>query len=161
MELWFNFAIVGLAAFILFLICALYEKRSSDALRFLLIGIPTGMVLGSLSDFVLWGTYSYPLGYGLFYLTLNAAVIYGCFVATVLLLQRVRLVRFSIWIIAMASVYETTNHFFPVWSYQVTPLLGWISFVLVGNFATALFIVLIAHIVFKYRFQLIADLSKK
>ena len=161
LEEWLNFVVVGFATLILFIVCAFYEKRSSNALRILLIGIPLGTVLGLFSDLVLWGTYSYPLGHGLPYLILNAAIIYGFFVATVLLLQRVRLLRFSIWIIAMVAVYEITNYFFPVWTYKITPFLGWSSFVLAGYFATAIFIALIGHVFFKYRFQFINDLIRK
>ena len=161
MESWLDFAIVGFAELLLFIVCAFYQKRFSDTFRLLLLGISLGTVLGLLSDFVLWGAYSYPLGYGLFYLTLNAAVIYGLFAATVLLLQRVRLLRFSIWILAMVVVYEITNYFFPVWTYEITPFLGWLSFVLVGYFATAMFVALIAHIFFRYRFQCIDDLIRK
>ena len=146
LEEWLNFVVLGFVALILFIICAFYEKRSSDALRILLIGIPLGTVLGLFSDLVLRGTYSYPLGYGLPYLILNAAVVYGFFTATVLLLQRVRLLRFSIWILATLAVYEITNYFFPVWTYEVTPFLGWLSFVLVGYFATAMFEIGRAHV---------------
>jgi hypothetical protein len=161
MEPWLDFVAVGLAALFLYIVCTFYEKRSSDAPRLLLLGILTGVPLGLLSDLALRGTYTYTLGYGLFYLILNAAVVYGFFVATVLALQRVRLLRFSIWIIVIVAVYEITNHFFPVWTYKVTPFLGWLSFVLIGYFATAVFIVLIAHLFFRYRFQSIDDLIKK
>ena len=161
MELWLNFVVVGLVAFFLFMVCVFREQRYSDAPRLLLLGILTGVPLGLLSDFALRGTYTYPLGYGLLYLILNAAVVYGLFVATVLALQRVRFLRFSIWIIAIMAVYEITNHVFPVWGYKVSPFLGWLSFVLVGYFATAIFIALIGHMIFGYRFQLINDLLKK
>lgn len=161
MEDWLNFAIVGFVELILFIACAIYEKRSSDAPRLLFLGILAGMPLGLISDFVLWGTYSYPLGYGWFYLFLNAAIVYGLFTATVLLLQQVRLLRFAIWSIAMVAVYEITNHFFPVWAYNVTPFLGLLAFVLVGYFATAVFIALICHLFFRYKFQFIDNLLKR
>jgi hypothetical protein len=157
MEPWVDFATVGVAALILFIICAFWEKRAPDAPRLLLIGIVAGIPLGLLSDFVLWGTYNYPLGYGLLYLTINAAVIYGLFVATILLLQRVRLLHFSAWIVAVVAVYEGADYLFPVWAYKVTPFLGWLSFILIGYFATAFFIALVAHLLFRYRFQFIND----
>lgn len=161
MEAWFDFGVVGFVALIIFIVCAFLEKRFSDAPRLLLIGILTGIPLGLLSDLVLWGTYTYPLGYGLFYLILNAAVVYGFFVATVLLLQRVRLLRFSVWVIATMTVYEVVNYFFPVWTYTVTPLFGWLSFVLVGYFATAIFIALLGHLFFGYKFQFISDVKER
>ena len=68
-----------------FMVCVFREQRYSDAPRLLLLGIITGVPLGLLSDFALRGTYTYPLGYGLLYLILNSAVVYGLFVATVLL----------------------------------------------------------------------------
>ncbi len=161
MEAWLDFAILGLAALLLFIVCAFLEKRSSDALRLLLISIPTGIVLGLVSDVALWGAYTYPLGYGLFYLVLNAAVVYGLFVATVLLLQRVRLLRFCIWVMALVVVYEITNYYFLVWTYEVTPFLGWLSFVILGYFATAVFVAVVAHVFCGYKFQFIDDLIRK
>lgn len=160
MDAWIDFAIVGCAALLLFIVCAFTEKRGSDALRILLLGIPLGTALGLLSDFVLSGTYTYPLGYGVPYLILNAAVVYGFFTATVLLLQRAPLLRFCIWILAMIAAYEIPNHFFPVWTYEVTPFLGWLSFVLVGFFATAGCIALVSHFCFRYRFRCISDLAR-
>lgn len=160
MEAWIDFVIVGLAAFLLFIVCAFFEKRTSDAPRLLLVGILAGIPLGLLSDFVLWGAYTYPLGYGLFYLILNAAVVYGLFVATVLLLQHARLLRFSAWVIAMVGIYEITNHFFPAWTYEVTPFLGWLSFVLLGYFATAVSVASVGHQFFKYKFKFIEDLKE-
>lgn len=161
MDAWLDFAVVGFAALLLFIVCAFYEKRVSDVPRLLLVGVLTGIPLGLLSDFVLWGTYTYPLGYGLFYLTLNAAVVYGLFVATVLLLQRVRFLRFCIWVLAMVAVYEVSNYFFLVWTYEVTPFLGWLSFVLVGYFVTAVFIAVVGHLSFGYKFQFIDELLRK
>lgn len=161
MDPWLDFAVLGLVALLFFIACTFTERRSSDALRLLLIAIPTGTVLGLVSDLVLWGTYTYPLGYGLPYLTLNAAVVYGLFVATVLLLQKVRLLRFLAWILAMAFAYEVANYFFPTWSYEVTPFLGWLSFVILGYFATAVFVAFVAHLFWKYKFAFVDDLLKR
>jgi hypothetical protein len=158
MEAWIDFGVVGLAAFILFIVCAFYEKQSANIPRFLVVGVIAGIPLGLVSDFVLWGAYTYPLGYGLSYLILNAAVIYGLFVATVLLLQKTRLVRFSLWIMGIAAIYEITNYFFVAWTYEVTPFLGWLSFVILGYFATAIFIACVSHFFFSYRFRFIDDL---
>jgi len=161
MEAWLNFAMVGSAALLLFAVCALLERRTHDALRLLAIGIPAGMMLGLLSDYVLSGIFSYVLGYGAFSLVLNAAVLYGLFTATVLLLQQVRFTRFAVWVIAMAAVYESANHAFPVWAYGVAPFPVWLMFVLAGNFATAFFIALIAHFLFGYRFHFIAAVTRE
>lgn len=160
MGAWLDFVVVGAAALILFIVCAFSENRYSDIPRLLFFGILAGIPLGLVSDLVLWGIYSYPLGYGLLYLIINAAVVYGLFVATVLLLQRVRLLHFLAWIVAMVAVYEVSNYFFPVWAYKVTPILGWLIFVLVGYFATAFFIALVSHLFFRYRFQLISDIVR-
>jgi hypothetical protein len=160
MEAWIDFVVVGFVALAFFVACALYEKRFSDAPHLLLFGVLAGTPLGLVSDFALWGAYTYPLGYGLFYLTLNAAVVYGLFVATVLVLQRTRLLRFFIWITALMAVYEITNYFFTVWTYEVTPFLCWLSFVLVGYFATAIFVALIGHLFFGYKFEFIDNLKR-
>jgi hypothetical protein len=160
MQNWINFGVVGCAALFLFIICAIYEKRTVEAPRLLLLGIIFGTPLGLISDLVLWGTYTYPLGYGFFYLLLNAAVIYGLLTATVLLLQKASLVRFSAWIIGMMAVYEITNHFFPVWNYTITPFIGLLLFVVVGNFATAVFIALVGHFLFKFSFKFVSELRE-
>lgn len=160
MSAWIDFAAVGLAELTLFFACAFFEKRIQDIPRLLSLGIIIGIPLGLLSDLVLWGTYTYPLGYGLLYLVLNAAVVYGLFAATILLLQRARLVRFSFWIAAMIAIYEATNHFFLVWTYEITPFLGLLAFVVGGYFVTALAIALGAHVFFGYRFSLLDSLAK-
>lgn len=161
MEAWLNFAIVGFAALLLFITCALFERRIHSAPQLLIVGVIFGIALGLLSDYVLSGIFSYTLGYGLPYLILNAAVIYGLFTATVLLLQQTRLTHFVFWIIAMATVYETANYFFPVWSYGITSAFWWVAFVFIGNFATAFFIILIARLFSRYRVRFIAGLAKR
>ena len=58
------------------------------------------------------------------------------------------------------AVYEIITTSFRM-GLQSLAVLGWLSSVLLGYFATAIFIALIGHMNFGYRFQLINDLLKK
>lgn len=159
LELWLNFTVVVSIQLILLVIYAHYTKSLSDLPRILVLGFLTGLGVGLISD-LFWGKYlglwSYELGFDVIPLTLSAILIYGLFATSVLLMRRARLVHFFIWIIAMTTVYETTNYYFRVWTYELPlPTYGILIFLVLGYFVTAIFIAVIWHFIFKQRFLLI------
>src|SRR4051812_29896173 len=99
-EAWLHFTIVVFVQLLFFIICAYYEKRLSDIPSLLGWGVLTGIVFGTLLDRVVgefFGLSEYELGFGAFFLIINAALSYGLFAATILLLQRARLLQFYGW----------------------------------------------------------------
>ncbi len=164
-EAWLNFIIVIFIQFLLFIIHAYYEKKLSDVPRILGWGVLIGIVVGLLSDLVLgkfFGLWSYTLGFGAFPLTLSAALVYGLFAANTLLMQRARLSNFFIWTTVVAAVYEITNHFFHVWTYEfVLSPSEFFIFLLGGYFGTAIVIAIISHVFLGHRFLFIDNLLRK
>src|SRR3989344_1749272 len=164
-EAWLNFIIIILVQLLLFIIHAQYEKKLSDVPRILGWGVLIGIAVGLLSDLILgklFGLWSYTLGFGPSFLSLNAALVYGVFAANILLMQRARLPHFFIWTMVVMAFYEITNHFFRAWTYEfVLPITAFILFLSVGYFATALVIAGIWHVFLKHRFFLIDALFKK
>lgn len=169
-EAWLNFTIIVFVQLIFFAIHAYYAKRLSDAPRILGQGVISGIVLGIVFDLV-FGTYfgfwSYALGFGVFFLTLNAALVYGIFAAHVLLMQRARITTFFIWTMMVAVVFEITNLFFHAWTYHF--FRGWAwetevsSFALLAGlpiayFGTAFLVAVVWHIFFGRRFLFIDNL---
>jgi hypothetical protein len=120
-ELWFSFAIVILVQFILFIVHAGYEKRLREVPRVLGLGIVIGIPFGILFDLIVGkflGLYYYELGFGLPFLAINGALSYGIMQANTLLMEHVRFRHFYIWTIIVGLVYEITNHFFRVWTWD-------------------------------------------
>jgi Na+/citrate or Na+/malate symporter len=120
-ELWFDFGVVILTQLILFIVHAYYEKRLRDVPKILftsmLIGIPFGIVFDLIvGEFV--GLYSYQLGSGIFFLAINGALSYGLMQANALLMQRAHLLHFYVWTLVVGVVYEMSNHYFRVWTWD-------------------------------------------
>lgn len=164
-EAWLNFAIVICIQFLLFIIHALYEKRLSDALRILGLGVVGGVVLGLFFDLILgksFNFFSYTLGFDPFFVVLNALLFYGLFVANVLLMQKVRLVHFLVWILIVGAVTEATNLYFHLWTwkYASLPLVEYLAFLLLGYFGIALFVSVVVHLL-GHRFRFLHRLLKK
>lgn len=164
-EAWLNFLIVIFIQFLLFVIHAYYEKKLSDVPRILGKSVLSGIVLGLLLDLIFgkfFGLYSYTLGFGAFFLILNAAFLYGLFVANTLLMQRARLVHFYIWIMVVAAVFEITNLLFHMWTWEfVLPSIEFLIFISVVNFGSAILVATIWHIFLGHRFLFIYNLLKK
>ena len=164
-ETWLNFSVIIFVQFLLFIICAFYEKRLSDVARILGLGILTGIVFGLLFDLVFGkfsGFHEYVLGFGVFFLILNAALSYSLFAANILLMQRLRLLQFYIWTVVIVAVYEITNYFFPVWTWEFT--LSPIELLMVlsaGYFGGAILIATVWHMFLGHRFLFIDNLLKK
>jgi len=163
-EAWLHFATIIFVQALLFVVCAYRQKRLSDMPRILGWGIFTGIGVGLLSDLIwgkFFGLWSYTLGFGVLSLTLTAALVYGLFAANILLMRRVRLLHFFIWIMVMMATYEVTNHFFRVWTYELAlPTYAFLMFLVAGYFATAFFIAVIWHAFLGYRFSLIDNLLR-
>lgn len=164
-EAWLNFSIVIFIQFLLFVIHAYYEKKLSDVPRILGKGILGGIVLGLFFDIIFgkfFGLYSYTLGFGAFFLILNAALFYGLFVANILLMQQVRLQHFYIWTMVVGAVTEITNLFVSLWSWKFAslPPFEYLIVLSVGYFGVAIFIATVWHVFIGNRFLFIDNLFK-
>ena len=164
-EAWLHFAIVVSVQLIIFIIHAYYEKRLSDVPRILGWGVLIGIAIGLSSDLILgkfFGLWSYTLGFGPSFLSLNAALVYGVFAANTLLMQRSRLLHFFIWTMVVMAFYEITNHFFRAWTYEfaLSPI-EFLAFLSIGYFGTAILVAVVWHAFLGHRFFLIDTLLKK
>jgi len=165
-ESWLNFAVVVLVALFLYILIAIYSrKKISDACHILLLGIITGAMIGTLSD-LLWGKYlglwTYSLGYTLLPLILNATLVWGLFSGSVLLMQKMSLLPFSLLVVLLMGVYEIANVFLGVWTYTLNlSLPGLLLFLLIGNLAMALCIATIWHFFLGRKFEAVAELENK
>lgn len=164
-EAWSYFAIVFLVQFLLFLIHAYYEKKLPDVPRILGRGVLGGIVLGLSLDLVFGkflGLFSYTLGFGMFSLILNAALLYGLFAANALLMREARLPHFFIWTILVGAIFEVTNLFFRLWTWKFALLSGeFLTIFLLGNLGAAILVALVWHVFFGERFVFITDLTRR
>jgi len=117
---WVNFGVLLFAQILIFLAFALYEKKLSNALEILgkgiLIGIPFGLSFDLFFGKLL-GLSSYALGFDLAFLIPNAALSYGIFAATILLLKS-RPLYFCVATLLITGLYEIANLFLYVWQWQ-------------------------------------------
>lgn len=154
---WVSFGVVIIMQVTFLVLTALYFRKSIS-LKLLFIGIVIGTPIGLLYDTLLggyFGLFSYKLGFEIPFLMVNAALSYGLFITTALLLQRVSTIYFVAWISLLILVYEVANFFFPVWSYNFTlPLLPFFILCLVGYSSGALLASCIAASLFKQPFVL-------
>lgn len=164
-EMWFNFGAVILTQFILFVVHAYYEKRLRDVPRILGISMLIGIPFGILFDIVVgefFGLYSYELGPGIFFLAINGALSYGLMQANALLMQRVRLLHFYTWTIVVGIVYEVSNHYFRVWTWDFGSF--WTETIIVhafGYIGLAVLMALVWHFILGHRFTFIEGLLKR
>jgi len=164
-DIWINFGVVVFMQLCFFFITALYYKKLKEVPLILLYSVIIGTLIGLLYDLSLGkylGLFSYSFGFEISYLLLNASMSYGLFVANVLLLQSVRTLHFTIWLSALVIVYEITNFYFPVWTYEFSlPLLPFFILCLVGYSSGALLASVIAKLVFRHTFALKLESQKK
>lgn len=164
-EAWLNFIVVIFVQFILFVIHAYYEKKLSGVPSILGKSVLGGIVLGLLFDIIFgkfFGLYSYTLGFGAFFLIFNAALLYGLFVANTLIMQRARLSHFFVWTMIVAAVFEITNIFFHMWTWEfVLPPIEFLIFISAVNFGPAILVAVVWHIFLGRRFLFIDNLFKK
>ena len=164
LEAWFNFTIVVFVQLLLFLAHAYYEKKLADIPRILLQGAITGIVFGPLFDLIgkHLGLFSYVLGFGAFYLTLNAILLYGLFFANVMLMRKARLLHFCVWTTAIVAVFEITNLFIRLWTYTfAVPSLEYFIIAFGAPLVLTMVIALAWHIFLGRRFFFISNLIKK
>jgi len=164
-EAWLHFAIVTSVQLLLFIIHAYYEKRLSDAPRILGRGVLIGVVIGLFFDLVLGKfleLFSYTLGFGVLFITLNLVFSYGLFSANTLLMQRARLLHLYLWTIIVMVVYEITNLFFPMWTWKLAlPDIAFLAVLSVGYFGGAILVAIISHVFLRDRFLFIDTLLKR
>ena len=170
LEAWLNFAVVIFAQFLFFIAQAYYTKKLSAVPRILGVGVCIGIVMGLLYDLVLgkfFGLASYTLGFGVVFLIINGALSYGLFAASTLLMQRARLRDFFPWLIALIAVYEITNYFFRVWTWEFEhmlvyfPSIEFLLILLIGYFGGAMFVAMLSHTFLGRRFFFIDNLLRK
>lgn len=162
---WFDFTVVILVQLVVFIIHAWYEKRLKEVPKILGLGMVIGIVFGIMFDLIIGkyvGLYSYVLGFNATFLIPNGILSYGFMQANVLLMQRVQLVHFYIWTVIVAVVYEITNYYFQVWTWEFSStkveLLIVHSVLYVG---LALLMAGIWHFLFNYKFNFIDKAFKK
>ena len=157
-DIWINFGVVVFVQLCFFFITALYYKKLKEIPLILLYSVIIGTLIGLVYDLSLGknlGLFSYSFGFEIPYLLLNASMSYGLFVASVLLLQSVQNLHFTIWLSALVIVYEITNLYFPVWTYEFSlPILPFFILCLIGYSSGALLASAVAHLVFKHPFAL-------
>lgn len=151
---WANFAIVFLVQFVLFIVHAWYEKKLPHMSRILLWGALTGVVLGPVMDLMFCkfaNLCTYTLGFGSFFLILNGALLYGLFAANTLLMEQARFLHFCIWTLTVATVFEVTNLFIPLWTYTFpAPSLEFFAIVTLGNLGTAFLIAIVWQVFLRH-----------
>jgi hypothetical protein len=147
LEAWMNFGAMIFVQLLLFLAFAYLEKKVPKMLPILGRGVLIGMVMGLSFDLVLGkslGFNSYVLGFGAFFLVINAALSYGIFAATILLFSQEQLLRFCFSTILVTLIYEITNLFFHVWTWQLMlPPIQFLAVLLVGYLGGAFFVVIL------------------
>ena len=165
-EAWLNFIIVFFVQLLLFITHAWYEKKLSEIPHILGRGFLIGIVLGLLFELGLGkflGFWSNTLGFGIFFLTLNTALLYGLFAANTLLMQQTRLIHFYIWTMIVAGVSEITNIFFHMftWEFSYLPPIEYLIILSAGYFGGAIFVAIISHVFFGRHFFFLDNLFKK
>jgi len=145
LEAWFNFGILLLVQLFVFVAFALYERKLSNIWRILGKGILVGIPFGLLFDLVLGkllGLSTYALGFELYFLIPNAALSYGIFAATILLLNQQRRIYFCIATISITALYEVANLYLRVWAWHFpVPILLFPVILAIGYVAGAILVV--------------------
>jgi hypothetical protein len=156
---WFSFSVVIFVQLVLFIFHALYEKRFSEVLKITTLSIAIGIPFGILFDLAvgkILSLYYYELGFGIFFLTINGALSYGLMQANTLLMQRVSLRHFYFWTLGVGLVYEITNNFFKVWTWDFsTTLIETIVVHLVGYIGLATLMACVWHFLLGRKFVFI------
>ncbi|MEK7531741.1 MAG: hypothetical protein AAB545_02330 [Patescibacteria group bacterium] len=164
-EAWLDFSVVVLVQLLLFLVHAHYEKRMAETPRILARGILIGIFFGVFFDLLVgkvFGLYTYTLGFGLGFLTINGALSYGFMQANALLMERARFFHFYVWTIVVGIVYEMTNFFFPVWSWEFgSPITELIVVHAFGYIGLAILMALTWHLFLGHKFTFIENLLKQ
>ena len=162
--LWFNFAVLILIQFVVFLIHAHYEKKLADVPRVLWQGALTGIVYGPPVDLIVGkylGIGTYLLGFGPFFLILLAVLGWGLGFANIFLMQRARLLHFCIWMMIVIVVSEILNVFLPLWTWPFAMLsVEYVIMALVAPLVLAMIVALAWHVLFGYRFVFIDNVIK-
>ncbi len=164
-ELWLNFFVVILVQFLLFIVHSWYEKRLREVPRILGLSIAIGIPFGIIFDLVVGkylSFYNYELGFGLAFLAVNGALSYGLMQANALLMDTDRFIHFYVWTILVGFVYEVTNHFFRVWTWDFgSPVVELFIVHAFGYIGLATLMALTWHFVLGHRFAFIESLLER
>jgi hypothetical protein len=120
-QAWLNFGISFFIQLLFFIVSAFYKKRFTRISHIIKWSIPIGLIFGLSFDLIFGkflGLHSYVLGFGIPFLILNAVLSYGLFTANILLIQPAKTLIFIGWTIIVMAVYEITNIFFHVWTWN-------------------------------------------
>ena len=163
-EAWLHFTVIVSVQMLLLIVHAYSAGRLADVPRLFGWGALIGVAVGVPFDLVVgqfFEIHSYALGFSLYFLVINAALSYGLFVANTLLLQHVRLPYFCLWTVIMMAVYEITNHFFRVWTWEFgLPRFEFLMVLLIGYFAGAILAAIISQVFLGYRFSFLVPTSR-
>lgn len=159
LDVWMNYAVFIAVQILIFVVHAVYENRLKDIPRLLGLGVLIGIGVGLFFDVIfgkIFGLFSYGLGFGYLSLALNAVVLYGLFIADILLLQKARLAYAVLWVSMVIIVYEATNLFLSVWTWEfILPQTIHVAVLFAGYIGGAIFAAAIGQTMFRYRFKLI------
>jgi hypothetical protein len=118
---WLNFFVVVFVQFVFLIAHAYFTKQLSGIWRLLLQGVCIGVVIGAGFDLIVGkfiGLHSYELGFSFLFLVFNWVFSYGIFSAHAILMRDVRPMYFHLWLVLLISIYESTNSFFRVWTWE-------------------------------------------
>lgn len=164
-DAWLQFGVVVLIQIFLLLSYAWYMKQLTAVPRALFLGVLIGVTIGVPFDLVFGkslGLHSYELGFGIFFLVINATFSYGVFVANIFLLRTASWQHFYFAAIVIMTMYETINYFFRVWTWHFSLQLGlFVSVLLIGYVAGATAAALLAHKFLGQRFAFLEKVLKK
>ncbi len=156
-QAWLNFGISFFIQLLFFIMLAYYTKRFTKISHIIRWSIPIGLIFGLSFDLIFGkflGLHSYVLGFGIPFLILNAALSYGIFTANILLMQPVKPLIFIGWTMVVMAVYEITNSFFHVWTWNFDiSTIQLIAVLSVGYLIGAAVIIKIWHILQKNPFN--------
>ena len=158
-EYWINFVVVISVQCLLFVVHAHYEKKIQHVPRILLYSATIGMCFGVAFDLLIGkyiGIFSYMLGFSYSFLIVNGALSYGLMLANTLLMKDAHPFHFYLWSVCVGSVYEITNFFFPVWSWEFgTPEFEYFVVIALAYCGLAYLMALTAHFCMGTNFRII------
>ncbi len=154
-ETWLNFAALIFVQLLLFGAVVVYRRKLHSVTPLLSSGVFIGLGFGLFFDLVLGkfiGLHSYALGFGAFFLVLNALLSYGLFSATMLLFKEEKLAYFFGASFFVMLVYEVTNFYFRVWTWEFSlEPLQFLVVLSIGYFAGSHVVMFAEKIFFKQK----------
>lgn len=119
-ENFLSFIVVISVQLFFFVFHAVSVNRKAQVFAYLRKGMLLGLPFGIAADLFLGKVifiHDYEIGFKVWFLIINGIFSYGFMAANVILLHRHSLHHMYLWSVGLASVYEITNYFFPVWEW--------------------------------------------